>query len=251
MVCSHRAGDSFEVQGENLRFPDGQAFSMYALAALLPLLPAKQRVTHDNDWMTTDTDIACPDPHCGARFRITRTGETHLPARRGHRRAAAAAHMSRSEVPRVKLAPGYDISRMLKGGWQLAGGHGAVDVECGARRHGSAFVDAGITTFDCADIYTGVEALIGRYGCAWRRGPAPRRPRSRCTPSACPISIACRTHSRAESMRGVDRSLRAARRGGNGPGAAALVGLRRARLSSMPRRGSTSCAVPARFGTSG
>jgi hypothetical protein len=24
--------------------------------------------------MTTDTDIACPDPNCGARFRITRTG---------------------------------------------------------------------------------------------------------------------------------------------------------------------------------
>ncbi len=48
---------------------------MYALAALLPLLPAKQRVTEENDWMTTDCDIACPDPNCGARFRITRTGK--------------------------------------------------------------------------------------------------------------------------------------------------------------------------------
>ena len=38
MVCSHRAGDWFEVQGENLRFPDGQGFSMYALAALLPIV---------------------------------------------------------------------------------------------------------------------------------------------------------------------------------------------------------------------
>jgi uncharacterized repeat protein (TIGR04076 family) len=74
MVCGHRAGDWFEVHGENLHFPDGQAFSMYALAALLPLLPAKQRMTHEHDWMTTDTDIACPDPNCGARFRITRTG---------------------------------------------------------------------------------------------------------------------------------------------------------------------------------
>ena len=78
MVCSHRAGDWFEVQGENLRFPDGQGFSLYALAALLPLLPAKQRVTHDNDWMTTDTDIACLDPACGAQFRITRLGERTL-----------------------------------------------------------------------------------------------------------------------------------------------------------------------------
>jgi uncharacterized repeat protein (TIGR04076 family) len=74
MVCGHRAGDWFAVEGESLRFPDGQGFSLYALAALLPLLPAKQRVTHEHDWMTTDADIACPDPHCGARFRITRTG---------------------------------------------------------------------------------------------------------------------------------------------------------------------------------
>jgi len=29
-------------------------------------------VTHPHDWMTTDADIACPDPHCGALFRITR-----------------------------------------------------------------------------------------------------------------------------------------------------------------------------------
>ena len=26
--------------------------------------------------MTTDTEIACPDPHCGAIFRITRTGKS-------------------------------------------------------------------------------------------------------------------------------------------------------------------------------
>jgi len=35
-------------------------------------LAAKQRQTHKNDWMTTDTDIACPDPNCGALFRIKR-----------------------------------------------------------------------------------------------------------------------------------------------------------------------------------
>ncbi|MFP5379230.1 MAG: TIGR04076 family protein [Vicinamibacteria bacterium] len=74
MVCSHRAGDWFTVRGENLVFRKGQTVSMYALAALLPLLPAKQRPTAETDWMTTDAEIACPDPHCGARFRITRTG---------------------------------------------------------------------------------------------------------------------------------------------------------------------------------
>jgi uncharacterized repeat protein (TIGR04076 family) len=73
MVCGHVPGDYFELSGENLSLPEGQSFSVYALAAILPLLPAKQRMTHDNDWMTTDMEIACPDPHCGARFRIYRT----------------------------------------------------------------------------------------------------------------------------------------------------------------------------------
>jgi uncharacterized repeat protein (TIGR04076 family) len=72
MVCSHRLGDAFEVHGENLVMPAGGAFSLYALAALLPLLPAKQRPTVPHDWMTTDAEVACPDPHCGARFRISR-----------------------------------------------------------------------------------------------------------------------------------------------------------------------------------
>lgn len=76
MVCNHQPGDWFALVGENLRFPPGQGFPLYSLAALLPLLPAKQRPTHRNDWMTTDAVIACPDPHCGGQFRITRTGTT-------------------------------------------------------------------------------------------------------------------------------------------------------------------------------
>ena len=76
MVCNHKAGDHFTLSGENLAFPPGQSFPLYPLAAILPLLPAKQRATDPHDWMTTDAEIACPDPHCGARFRITRTGRT-------------------------------------------------------------------------------------------------------------------------------------------------------------------------------
>ena len=71
-VCDHKEGINFLVVGENLVFPKESRFSLYALAAILPLVPAKQRETAENDWMTTDTDIACPDPNCGARFRITR-----------------------------------------------------------------------------------------------------------------------------------------------------------------------------------
>lgn len=74
-VCRHIEGESFTVEGEALVFGEGQRVSMYALAALLPLLPAKQRDTDDNDWMSTDAEIACPDPHCGGRFRVTRTGK--------------------------------------------------------------------------------------------------------------------------------------------------------------------------------
>lgn len=78
MVCNHRAGDYFTVVGENIHFPPGQSFPLYPLAAILPLLPAKQRSTDDNDWMSTDAEIACPDPHCGGRFRISRTGRSRF-----------------------------------------------------------------------------------------------------------------------------------------------------------------------------
>ena len=71
-VCKHIEGDFFTVEGENLVFSKKQEVSMYALAALLPLLPAKQRVTDQSDWMSTDAEIACPDPYCGGRFRVTR-----------------------------------------------------------------------------------------------------------------------------------------------------------------------------------
>lgn len=76
MICDHREGEFFTVIGEKIVFPDNgrKSFPMYPLAALLPLLPAKQRNTDSNDWMSTDADIACPDPHCGGLFRITRTG---------------------------------------------------------------------------------------------------------------------------------------------------------------------------------
>ena len=73
--CGAKPGDYFELKGEMLFLPPGQGFSIYSLAALLPLLPAKQRPTHPNDWMSSDAEVACPDPNCPSRFRITRTGE--------------------------------------------------------------------------------------------------------------------------------------------------------------------------------
>ncbi|UCI10585.1 aldo/keto reductase [Mesorhizobium sp. B1-1-8] len=59
-----------------------------------------------------------------------------------------------------ELGPGYTISRVIRGGWQLAGGHGAVDRSQAVCDLLATF-DAGIWTYDCADIYTGVEELLG------------------------------------------------------------------------------------------
>lgn len=76
IIGNHKIGDYFEVIGEDIFLPAGQGFSLYALAALLPLLPAKQRPTHDNDWMSSDEFVADPDPNCKAVYRIVRTGKT-------------------------------------------------------------------------------------------------------------------------------------------------------------------------------
>ncbi len=71
-------------------------------------------------------------------------------------------------IPQIFLAPNYSISRILKGGWQLAADHNTKN-----RIHPIEdmfdFVDSGITTFDCADIYTGVEELIGKFRKEYRK----------------------------------------------------------------------------------
>jgi aryl-alcohol dehydrogenase-like predicted oxidoreductase len=115
--------------------------------------------------------------------------------------------VSASAMPQRTLAPGYDIPRLIKGGWQLAGGHGTV-----AREHAIAdmfaFADAGITAFDCADIYTGVESLIGEFLRAWRdrRGAdAPGiRVHTKCVPDR--DALATLTAAQIEAL--VDRSRR-------------------------------------------
>ena len=74
LYCGAAPGDWFELRGEMLHLPPGQGFSIYSLAAVLPLLAAKQRPAHANDWMSSDAEVACPDPNCPSRLRIVRTG---------------------------------------------------------------------------------------------------------------------------------------------------------------------------------
>ena len=62
-VCGLAVGDYFELtDSSQIRIPDGKHFCLYALSAILPLLPAKQRLLAANDWLERDTLVACPDP---------------------------------------------------------------------------------------------------------------------------------------------------------------------------------------------
>ncbi len=83
----------------------------------------------------------------------------------------------------VTLASGASLPRLIKGGWQLAGGHGPVD-RAAAIRDMFAFAEAGVTAFDCADIYTGVEELIGDFLRQWRTTypSIPIRIHTKCVP---------------------------------------------------------------------
>ncbi|KAF8575801.1 hypothetical protein K439DRAFT_1368946 [Ramaria rubella] len=74
ILCGANKGDYFELKGEMISLPDGQGFSMFSLAAVLPLLAAKQRCREKRDWMWTDEFIACPDPNCPTKLKISRTG---------------------------------------------------------------------------------------------------------------------------------------------------------------------------------
>jgi aryl-alcohol dehydrogenase-like predicted oxidoreductase len=70
--------------------------------------------------------------------------------------------MSAAAVTHRKLSADYQIPRLIRGGWQLAGDHGQVLAER-AVDDMALVAQAGLNTFDCADIYTGVEELIGQY----------------------------------------------------------------------------------------
>lgn len=110
-------------------------------------------------------------------------------------------------VPTQTLAAGYEIPRLIKGGWQLAGGHGAID-RAAAINDMIAFADAGITAFDCADIYTGVEELIGDFLRVWRTRHGPNAPvirvHTKCVPDR--DLLPTLTFAHIEAL--VDRSLR-------------------------------------------
>jgi len=71
---------------------------------------------------------------------------------------------------RARITDEYSISRLIVGGWQFSRGHGAQGQQKAEWTEFFAhLVDHGLTTFDCADIYEGVEELIGRFLSEHRR----------------------------------------------------------------------------------
>lgn len=80
-VCGLRVGDYFELtESSQIRIPDGKHFCLYALASVLPLLPAKQRALDGADWLAQDNLVACPDPDERLIMRIERIGQRELHA---------------------------------------------------------------------------------------------------------------------------------------------------------------------------
>lgn len=69
-----------------------------------------------------------------------------------------------SEVERIELASGYTIARVINGCWQLTPDHGGgPGSEQETLRIFAELVEHGFTTFDCADIYIGVEQALGKF----------------------------------------------------------------------------------------
>ena len=69
-------------------------------------------------------------------------------------------------IPLIELAPGYSIPRVILGAWQLSLGHSdlAGDRDTIFSTWDRA-LDHGLNTFDCADIYTGVEERLAIDDC--------------------------------------------------------------------------------------
>ena len=78
-VCGLEVGDWFEVRDSSrLVLPPGRHFCIFALAAVLPLVPAKQRELSENDWLAADSLVACPDPDERLVMRIERLDRVTL-----------------------------------------------------------------------------------------------------------------------------------------------------------------------------
>lgn len=103
-------------------------------------------------------------------------------------------------VERCELAPGFSISRVLTGLWQIADMErksGMLDATATAAAM-KPYVDAGFTTFDMADHYGSAEIIAGRF--RQQHGPEAVQLLTKWVPEPGPVS-------REDVRRAVQRSL--------------------------------------------
>ncbi|KAG9332423.1 hypothetical protein JZ751_014521 [Albula glossodonta] len=67
-----------------------------------------------------------------------------------------------AQVPKVRLSGGLEICRLLNGMWQVSGAHGPIDPHKAVKAM-EAYVNAGMTSFDMADIYGPAEEIFGKF----------------------------------------------------------------------------------------
>ena len=80
-VCGLSVGDYFDLtRSSHLTIPPGRHFCIFALAAALPLLPAKQRALAEDDWLEAEALVCCPAPGERLVMRIERLDLVHLDA---------------------------------------------------------------------------------------------------------------------------------------------------------------------------
>lgn len=109
--------------------------------------------------------------------------------------------------PSVNLAPDYVTPRIIVGAWQFSTGH---NVDPASEEEAidtlTQFIRSGFSTFDCADIYTGVEELLGKL-LLRHADQAGNRAGIRVHTKFVPDRDSLATISKAYTERIIDRSL--------------------------------------------
>src|ERR1700678_1375362 len=137
------AGRLFRAAGRDAAISAGPGlFDLFAggIAAV-----AARQTAHDRSERLDDERRGgrLPRPELPHAISNHASGQAHLYPFTGDRDAARARDAA--VIPRFSLSGDYTISRIVKGGWHLAGDHGSIDPDQ-ARRDMATFVDAGITT---------------------------------------------------------------------------------------------------------
>lgn len=116
-------------------------------------------------------------------------------------------------IERFTVRRDFDLCRTPKGNWQLADDHSGREFDqADVNEHLAMYVDAGIDTFVCGDIYAGVEERLGKFRDYYRdlRGSEAAN-RIKVLTTYAPYFLdeeKLRNHSKADVERVVDRSLK-------------------------------------------